>query len=197
MPFAPANVLKLSLQTAKLDGQEIGRLDAYVAKRRKSGDLSEQEELELAGRRESLLTDQARVETLASEGYKERLPAMMVNVPGRVAGRFTTPMMAANNLAMMGVHNIRAFGAANGREMHEQDAVFNDVGGAPGRASSRTAGTSMTGGDSGRIASLLEQILNALKQNGGRGGRASEALGQAGAALGRTQFGGSGGGNFN
>lgn len=189
MPFAPANVLAMTMQAVGLERQEVGRIDAYTKQRRSRGELSEEEELQLSQRRESLLTTQAQQITQLSDGFIQRLPSFASGLPGRFQGRFTTESMAAFNVSIMGAHHIRAFGARNGQEIAAQDAIFDSIGAPkPPRATSPTQNTS-NAMNSDKILAVLMQIAQLLASGQRGGGRAGEGVGTAAASLSRTSLG--------
>ena len=187
LPFSPGNLFRLDIKSILLNKQRIGQLSGYMNERRASGQLSEQEELDLTTKIESSKTAQARDIAELGEGFINKLPSMSAGSPS-FSGRLTSYSAAAAQLALMG-SPIRGFGASNGRQLQSQDAFVEALGASNGDIAprSRTSGLNSAGADNGQVVSLLARAVEALERISGGGGgdssRPGEVAGNAYSAI--------------
>jgi hypothetical protein len=181
LPFSPGNRFANDLRTIALDNKEIKRVGSYMAQRRKSGQLSEDEELSLTQRLEGLETSKAYGIASLSSGMENRLPALSAG-KGRRFDMFNSTQLAS--LALYKIHSpIRDFGSINGQQKQEQDEFLNGFHVRQTGPRSRTQGIN-NASSSDRVETLLERIANALERGGSQVGRASRPGEIAGAAAG-------------
>jgi len=186
LPFSPGNRFANDLRTISLDNREIGRLRGYMSKRRKAGELSEEEELGLTERIEGLETSKAYGIASLSSGMENRLPGLSAG-RGRNFSSFNSLQLA--QMALYKVRSpIRDFGAINGHQAQDQDEWLNGfhVHGVGPR--SRTQGLNGGGGNEERLASAMNRLADAMERLStnarvGSMSRPGDAAGQVGAAI--------------
>jgi hypothetical protein len=181
LPFNPGSRFSNDLRSISLANRELKRVGGYMAARKKSGELSEDEELSLTERMEGLETQKAYGIASLSSGFENRLPALSAG-RGRTFNQFTS--LQGAQLALYKVRSpIRDFGSINGDQKRDQDAFLDGFQVRQTGPRSRTQGLN-NAGSSDRVESLLERIANALERNRvGGGARSGEIAGGAAGAL--------------
>lgn len=187
LPFSPSNRFALDLRQIELSGRQANVLQQRMESLRKSGDLSEAEELRLTQRIESLHTMEAAGVAGLTEGYENRLPAYAAGRPNFFA------WLSSNTLAAMRMNElglpIRSFGAVNGRQMADQETFARSL--YSGDVGPRSRTQAMNADPS--VVDLLARILSAIERGGesGKGAftRRNEEVGSMHAHLSRHDLG--------
>jgi hypothetical protein len=161
MPYSPGPMLATSLMIGGLANNQANVIEQRLNNLRRSGTLTEAEELNLTQQAESYRTMGAKTIQQLGEGFINRLPAMSAGRPA-FAMRMNSVSMAA--AASMG-SPVLAFGALNGPQMQSQNDFYAGTGGFPA-AWSRMQGFNnggMSMGMSGETNQILQQILSVLQ----------------------------------
>lgn len=181
LPFSPSNIFALDLRMAKHNQNQIGVIQSRMDKLRRSGDLSEEQEMTMNQQMEGLKTSNASMIAELSEGMESRLPAMSAGRPAQFA-RFNSLQLASMAVKRAGVP-VRSFGYTSGSQLRDSDAFAQSFG-VSGRGVSSAYDKNMTGETT---VQLLSRILAAIEGgNGSSGRRSSDIRGDIQAATGRS-----------
>jgi hypothetical protein len=181
LPYNPSNVFGLDAATIALDRRQEAILGNRMDSLRRSGNLSEDEELRLTRQQEALHTDEfARLREI-TEGRENLIPGLSAGRP-RLVGQFTSDQAEALSFAN-GRVPYRFAGAVNGADLARQDRAAADLGLSPSdlRPGSRTQEMNSGSGGGGAdpdIKRLLSAILSAIQGGNAQGARANESYGQ-------------------
>lgn len=190
MPYGSGNTLSLQFENIGLQRRRIGDLESFRARRRASGELSEQEELLLSREIESSRNSIAGSIHNLGEGREYILPALTAGAT-RYSGRFTSTSLAA--MAMYrGGSPVRGYGAVNGAHLAQQDALWAAMGGSGMEMPHSRWGGLASGRDSKEIVQAIDRLTATMERlMTGRGGsvRPGEAAAQSQGALSRRELG--------
>lgn len=163
LPYSPGGRFVSALASIRMSSAQMGEIRQFMGKRRAAGQLSEEEELDLTRQYGALQVSRYRDLAEVSEGADTKLFALQAGRPAG-AGRIDSVGLAAVNIGRIGFPR-RGYGAANGKQLKQQNDFIRELGlneGDLGPWSSGVGGASF-GGNS-HSDQILSQILSTLQQ---------------------------------
>jgi hypothetical protein len=183
LPFNPTNRFGLEMRSIRYEEEQVGRLKNFMGMRRRAGNLSEREELELTGEIEGLRTQETRSLSTLANGMEDYLPGMNANRPASFA-RFDSMTLASLRFGRRAPW-VRAYGAFNGIAEQQQTDFANSFGAGSIEPFSRMGALDNAHGSSSamnRAADAMEKAATALQNiaggRSGSGSRPGEAAGR-------------------
>lgn len=181
LPYSPSNMMGLTLSVAKEAMGQISVLSSREAELEAQGNLSPERKYDIRRQQNALREDWAAALGSLANGQENKLAAYSAGTPSFFR-RYNSLNMAA--LAVKGTP-VMDFGAADGKQAHEQAAWFAQVAG--GSVSSMPfSRTSDINGHGAEIAGLLRELVSLAKHGSSpvkSSGRPGEAAGYAAATL--------------